>query len=149
MAASARLRKLLKLERAATHDQIKAAYNQQIKRLHPDSVAHLPNHLKPPTARFIQLQQAWETFAKTKSCTRSEGDFTQFGVGCSFADTNEEKNARIRFMDQAALGQAPTPELPTMDRAPKGDGATIRFMDHASDPKLSYASDYPQASDSQ
>ncbi len=58
---------------------------------------------------FIDLQEAWEDYhglskAIKKGCKTVEGDFTMFGVGCSFSDSPAEQRRRSEIMDQAGRG---------------------------------------------
>lgn len=69
-------------------------------------------------AQFVELQNAWkhyEGFAKQHRMTPrpkkghaveevQEANFTMFGVGCSFADSPEERRYRNEIMDQASRG---------------------------------------------
>mmetsp|Transcript_62074 Transcript_62074/g.72575 ORF Transcript_62074/g.72575 Transcript_62074/m.72575 type:complete len:288 (+) Transcript_62074:210-1073(+) len=48
-------------------------------------------------------------------------DFTMFGVGCSFDDTQEERDLRTKIMDQASRGWFPSGVLPNTDDG-NGDG---------------------------
>lgn len=91
--------------------------------MHPDKVAHRKEGQRTSShLRFIELKNAWEDFdsiAKQHSSVSNnnkqhqsteaetldeEGCFTTFGVGCSFADSEEEKDLRNEFMEQACRG---------------------------------------------
>jgi len=79
--------------------ELKRAYLRQVKQLHPDS----SGGAGPPLA-FLELQSAWERYQATVGANLSQGSFTAFAVGCSFADTEEERAERQRVMEAAALG---------------------------------------------
>jgi hypothetical protein len=62
---------------------------------------------------FVQLQNAWENYdnafkfiKQTNGTTTDvcESNFTMFGVGCSFSDTEAERQLRNEIMDQASRG---------------------------------------------
>ena len=57
---------------------------------------------------FHELQQAWhqyEELAKAMTKVQSkQSNFTKFGVGCSFSDSEEERALRSEITDQACRG---------------------------------------------
>ena len=59
---------------------------------------------------FQELQSTWDRYDElSKSMMKARGDgvaanFTQFGVGCSFSDTEEERILRQEITDQACRG---------------------------------------------
>lgn len=61
---------------------------------------------------FVELQEAWDQYhemAKISKKVDSDGidkdrNFTMFGVGCSFADNDTERDMRNSIMDQAGRG---------------------------------------------
>ena len=53
--------KILEITKAATVDEIKAAYRKMAKKYHPDRVIHLgPEHQKGALEKFRQVQEAYE-----------------------------------------------------------------------------------------
>jgi hypothetical protein len=104
------------------------------------------------SSKFMELQSAWnqyEGFAKMMkkvgkgAADRNDGgssrnnnsnavdaNFTMFGVGCSFADNEQERTVRTQIMDQASRGWFSAGALP--------DGAL--FSDGSSDSSSSSAS---------
>ena len=93
------LHRLLELPAEAGAETVKLAYQAAAKRLHPDS------SVDGSTAAFIELQAAWKKY--TTAEPRRKG-FTDFGVGCSFADTDEEKLDREAIVMQASCGVMPS-----------------------------------------
>jgi hypothetical protein len=92
--------------------ELKRAYLRRVKQLHPDSAGGVG----PPQA-FLELQSAWELYQTTVGANLSQGSFTAFAVGCSFADTEEERAERQGVMEAAALSgfeklQAALPQGP-------------------------------------
>ena len=88
--------------------------------------------------KFVELQTAWEqyhasvrevlrdvrsrmsgdnkndddrTFGDDSSCAIDDANFTMFGVGCSFADTPDERDRRDKIMEQASRGWFPSASL--------------------------------------
>mmetsp|Transcript_37529 Transcript_37529/g.78955 ORF Transcript_37529/g.78955 Transcript_37529/m.78955 type:complete len:140 (+) Transcript_37529:388-807(+) len=108
MFCSEPIRRLLDLERNATHDEIKRNYLRRAIELHPDSHGG-------ESDQFIELQSAWERYEHTvKPSLQGDGpgSFTKFGVGCSFTDSSEERDERQTIMDMAAYGVLPRAPLP-------------------------------------
>lgn len=65
------------------------------------------------TARFIELQEAWNRYEKLAKMMKRgrdnnpnsiDSNFTMFAVGCSFADNELEREERNKIMDQASKG---------------------------------------------
>uniref|UniRef100_A0A7S2L331 J domain-containing protein n=1 Tax=Leptocylindrus danicus TaxID=163516 RepID=A0A7S2L331_9STRA len=104
------------ITKGASKKELRAAYLQEITRIHPDraqcSTEKADNHSK-----FILLRQAWEAYDKESAAkdrtvdADSEGNFTDFGVGCSFSDSEEEREKRWAIMDQACKGWFPDGSL--------------------------------------
>eukprot|EP00970_Alexandrium_tamarense_P020701 scaffold15550_cov448-Alexandrium_tamarense.AAC.1 len=113
------------LERGENATQLVASFlsPNTVHAMHPDKVAHRKEGQRTSShLRFIELKNAWEDFdsiAKQHSSVSNnnkqnqsteaetldeEGCFTTFGVGCSFADSEEEKDLRNEFMEQACRG---------------------------------------------
>lgn len=111
-----------------SYADLRSAYLERIQKLHPDKQrSQQPASLKAPqrrgvednsqvitdASRFAELQEAWnryELIAKvSKRVGKGEGrdvdtNFTMFGVGCSFSDTEEEREKRAKIMDEASRG---------------------------------------------
>lgn len=109
-------------------------------------------HSSLQKSQFQQVQEAWklyESFAKNSNqCLASlaknkaqsgnamatstehqhqpkfDANFTMFGVGCSFADNEQERQYRNYIMDQAARGYFTTGEISTHDPTCKTDGTS-------------------------
>lgn len=94
-----RLQRLLGISANACDAEIRRTYLEQIKRLHPDATGGVG-----PAQPFVELQSAWESYRQTVGANLSQGSFTAFAVGCSFADSDEERAERERVMQAAALG---------------------------------------------
>ena len=105
-------------------------------------------------AEFVELKNAWEEYRDGVRGVRGlvggvggggghdDGDddghargedgwgwggadnFTMFGVGCSFADSPEERDRRREITDQACRGWFPTGSIPPPSRA-AADGAAV------------------------
>jgi len=117
-----------------SYQDLRSAYLKRIHELHPDKKrANKDVHMQhkqqnsdatntpdDDTSRFVELQEAWiryEEIAKTMkrvgkgadtkgeaSRLKIDADFTMFGVGCSFADNEQEKELRSKIMDEAGRG---------------------------------------------
>jgi cytochrome c556 len=98
------------------------------------------------TAEFIQLKEAWIRYEKTSKIParlhrpkgsdddvsrggpaqwqQEEGNFTMFGVGCSFSDNDSERQKRTKIMDEASRGWFSAGEIshgPESDRTVLGN----------------------------
>ena len=114
-----------------SYSQLRSAYLQKVHEMHPDKMAsqtkkNVPEDYKNAHLQFIDLKHAWEEYhASVRIIQRKKNDdlttnnmestnddefwevnddFTMFGVGCSFADSEEERNLRNKIMDQACQG---------------------------------------------
>lgn len=59
--------KILEIEKAASVDEIKAAYRKMVKKYHPDKVMHLgKEHQQGAEEKFRQVQQAYEQLQKER-----------------------------------------------------------------------------------
>jgi curved DNA-binding protein CbpA len=115
---------------------LRGAYLQRIQQLHPDK-----NHSesRPSRQEFHQVQLAWkkyESFAKRswRADSSRDANFILFGVGCSFADNEHERQLRIQIMDQAARGWFPGGEIagagvPPLSAAAQSATATSLLSD--------------------
>lgn len=118
-----------KLDFAAySYADLRSAYLKRIHELHPDKYAHKKaSKISVKTQNednyagvkfssnmqneFVLLQEAWANYDEVAKTMKrvSKGDeidanFTMFGVGCSFADSPEERELRSDIMDQAGRG---------------------------------------------
>ena len=110
-----------------TYSQLRSAYLDKVHSMHPDKLQHNQKQNKEDVhIQFIELKNAWEEYhasvriVQRKSNDKSiqsldndddddyweeEGDdFTLFGVGCSFADSQAERDLRNDIMNQASRG---------------------------------------------
>ena len=110
-----------------SYSQLRLAYLDKVHSMHPDKLQHNQIQNKEDVhIQFIELKNAWEEYhasvriVQRKSNDKSiqsldnnddddyleeDGDdFTLFGVGCSFADSQAERDQRNKIMDQASRG---------------------------------------------
>lgn len=91
-----------------TYRALKKAYLARLHDLHPDKAEDAETGKR----QFVELQTAWMVYERMSRTYRqasadrdgAEGDFTMFGVGCSFADNDQERKLRTEIMDQACRG---------------------------------------------
>jgi hypothetical protein len=90
-----------------TYQELRTLYLRKVHELHPDKALNG----KKGKALFVELQDAWISYEQHSKLYRQsagrnevEGDFTMFGVGCSFSDNEEETRLRVEIMDQAGRG---------------------------------------------
>jgi hypothetical protein len=88
------------------------------------------------TSRLIELLQAWNRYEATAKGSKrvgkaentavvEEANFTMFGVGCSFSDTEQERELRTKIMDQASRGWLATGELGDASSTHHDDSTTV------------------------
>ena len=97
------LHSILGMDLQAPHELVRQAYLRQAKAMHPD----VAGNSSESTARFRDLQAAWERYARgqlSRHLRENGGDFTKFGVGSSWTDSEEEWWQRKRVMDAAGHG---------------------------------------------
>lgn len=117
-----------------TYSDLRTAYLKRIQTTHPDkffnrtqkelwaisrkdrdgigfkSISNEAWDKRDATSYFIELQDAWKAYDQYYKHMRQgvgekgTGDFTMFGVGCSFSDNAEERELRNEIMDQACKG---------------------------------------------
>jgi hypothetical protein len=101
-----------------SYRDLRSAYLERLQALHPDKQYSTQGRSDPHTrtmrqAQFVELQQAWDRYDKiaklaTKVDTEGHADkdrnFTLFGVGCSFADNESEREWRTEITNQACRG---------------------------------------------
>lgn len=93
-----------------TYEDLRSAYLKRVQEIHPDKHISSQNRLDNQQ-QFVQLQEAWNRFEEVAKVMRTastgenrSSNFTLFGVGCSFADSEQERNLRNEFTDQACRG---------------------------------------------
>jgi hypothetical protein len=115
---------------------LKKAYLKRIQTIHPDKFFNSRNEarnehsntLQPNESShngkityFIELQEAWKAYEqyykhmKQSTNENGEGNFTMFGVGCSFSDNPVERERRNEIMNQACKGWFAAGILPEKD----------------------------------
>lgn len=96
-----------------SYEDLRSAYLRRVQEIHPDKHhQHVDSQNRLENQQqFIQLQQAWNRFEEIAKVMRTvdsgeskNRNFTLFGVGCSFADSEQERNLRSQFTDQACRG---------------------------------------------
>lgn len=94
-----------------SYSDLKQAYLQRLQVLHPDKLKHVDNQevANSRNEKFVELQSAWDNYDEVARMLQKVGDaetsnFTMFGVGCSFADSPEERALREEITDQACRG---------------------------------------------
>ena len=104
-----------------SYQELRTAYLKRIQKLHPDKQQQKqrPRNIRTKE-QFVILQQAWQKYEKLAKQTNlhnnnnsNNGNFTLFGVGCSFSDSDIEREKRTKIMDQAGKGWFPAGELTT------------------------------------
>ena len=89
-------------------DEVRAAYVRAALQLHPDH-----NCDADAGQKMMELQDAWQRYKADclRADSKIEGGFVDFGVGCSFADDDDERAARAEVVDAASRGYLHRPEL--------------------------------------
>lgn len=103
-----------------SYADLKRAYFAKLQDIHPDknkALGSSPFGRDTTKQHFHDLQRTWDRYndmAKTmnKVNPTGQGDFTKFGVGCSFSDNEYEKALRSEITDQACRGWFSAGELP-------------------------------------
>jgi DnaJ-class molecular chaperone len=107
-----------KLDSASySYADLKRAYFSKLQEIHPDKNKAATSLGSDSKQHFHDLQKTWEQYsdmakAMEKVQSNGQGDFTKFGVGCSFSDNDIEKELRTEIMDQACRGWFSSGELP-------------------------------------
>ncbi|KAG7346852.1 hypothetical protein IV203_005921 [Nitzschia inconspicua] len=101
------------------YDDLKKAYLERLHVLHPDKQRNIQRDITYSQSKaerntkheFQQLQEIWSQYDEmAKSMMKVAGgdgenaNFTQFGVGCSFSDSEAERALRSHITDQACRG---------------------------------------------
>ena len=107
-----------KLDSASySYADLKRAYFAKLQEIHPDKNKGSALFGSDSSKQeFHDLQKTWEQYsdmAKSmeKVQSQGQGDFTKFGVGCSFSDNEYEKALRTEITDQACRGWFSAGEL--------------------------------------
>lgn len=102
-----------------SYEDLRKAYLERLQVIHPDKVRHAStnDHYNNSTNQrealkneFQELQSTWDQYEElSRNMTKVQGDgmeanFTKFGVGCSFSDSDEERALRSEITDQACRG---------------------------------------------
>mmetsp|Transcript_19616 Transcript_19616/g.30234 ORF Transcript_19616/g.30234 Transcript_19616/m.30234 type:complete len:216 (-) Transcript_19616:370-1017(-) len=124
-----------KLDGAAySYSQLRNAYLQRLQEIHPDKYKANANNNRQANSvnneadyvgfdeqhhRFVKLQDAWDQYEAVIRVLKRAGkaidedaNFTLFGVGCSFADSPQERELRNEITDQACRGWLSSGALP-------------------------------------
>jgi len=110
-------------------DKIAHHRNKQQKLKEDGTLKNDNNTSKDDHLQFIELKHAWEEYNTSVRIVQRRNDessnkqysgddfweeednFTMFGVGCSFADSEEERDLRNEIMEQACRGWLPSGSL--------------------------------------
>mmetsp|Transcript_54500 Transcript_54500/g.157600 ORF Transcript_54500/g.157600 Transcript_54500/m.157600 type:complete len:207 (-) Transcript_54500:36-656(-) len=93
-----------------SYADLKKAYLSRIQEIHPDKIKKGSLEAESMTRSFQELQEAWSKYEELAKLMKSPGNgneeanFTMFGVGCSFSDSEEERALREEFTEQACRG---------------------------------------------
>ena len=93
-----------------SYSELKKAYLGRIQEIHPDKIQKEKAGKEDFKQSFQELQDAWKLYEdlaksmKTVGNGQEDANFTRFGVGCSFSDTDEERAMRNEITDQACRG---------------------------------------------
>ena len=82
---------------------MRKSYLDTVLRIHPDRSNDPQAH-----QQLAALNDAWESYRRQRgrAAISSQADgFTEFGVGCSFADDDAERQKRTEVMEQASKGR--------------------------------------------
>lgn len=115
-----------------SYGELRSAYLDKIKDLHPDTNQSKSTNHQHLRMEFQSLQDAWSDYnslatkMKRVDGGHEESDFTMFGVGCSFSDSEQEREWRIEIMDQASRGWFSAGALPS-----KSESTFVRQRHHS------------------
>lgn len=98
-----------------SYSDLRKAYLERLQAIHPDKLKHQhdgsskENNSAAAHSRFVELQDAWDKYEEVAKLLQKvgkpeEATFTMFGVGCSFADSPDERAMRDAITDQACRG---------------------------------------------
>mmetsp|Transcript_20360 Transcript_20360/g.29443 ORF Transcript_20360/g.29443 Transcript_20360/m.29443 type:complete len:225 (+) Transcript_20360:3-677(+) len=128
---------------AYTHKELKQAYLKKLQEIHPDKFKYASPSTKEKRELthdlFVQLQNAWDEYEQITKMVSSgasnspEANFTMFGVGCSFSDTEEEQKMRAEITDQACRGWFSSGSLPQQEQPHHGD--TTNYIQESNEKK--------------
>ena len=107
------------------HETLRKEYLSQLQMLHPDTAGQGlgPRALEEQKEKFVELQKAWDDYDQLARVVQKVGDgdkadFTMFAVGCSFADSPEERARRDEITEQACRGWFSAGALPESTETP-------------------------------
>jgi len=147
-----------------SYSQLRSAYLDKVHSMHPDKLQQNRTQNKEDVhIQFIELKNAWEEYhssvriVQRKSNDKSiqsldndddndyweeDGDsFTLFGVGCSFADSQAERDQRNKIMDQASRGWFSSGSISVANRNDDTKNKSYDTKQHATATTLSQLSD--------
>jgi hypothetical protein len=103
-----------------SYDDLRKAYLERMQIIHPDKVVpscatgeesyqSFRQRKVAAKLQFVELQDAWKNYEEVNRHLQKVGNpetanFTLFGVGCSFADSPEERALRDEITEQACRG---------------------------------------------
>eukprot|EP00934_Nitzschia_sp_Nitz4_P006391 Nitzschia sp. Nitz4//scaffold128_size63911//49765//50352//NITZ4_006228-RA/size63911-processed-gene-0.120-mRNA-1//1//CDS//3329534859//6381//frame0 len=94
-----------------TFGELKKLYLGRLHEIHPDKLGgsfQPRDQIDALKAEFRELRDAWTNYERVALPTLGGGkeaaSFTQFAVGCSFADNDQERDLRNEITDQACRG---------------------------------------------
>ena len=95
-----------------SYSELRTAYLERLQAIHPDKLKHhhtTDGKNQATHSQFVELQDVWDKYEEVakrmqKVGKPEEASFTMFGVGCSFADSPEERAMRDAITDQACRG---------------------------------------------
>jgi hypothetical protein len=135
-----------------SYADLKKAYLGRVQEIHPDKLKQTRDadhaHLEQNRQSFHQLQNVWEKYEEMAKAMKTfnngkaaSSNFTKFGVGCSFSDSEEERALRNEITDQAcrgwfssgALAATSTQEEPETAKVPPVSLADDNMFESAAD----------------
>lgn len=125
-----------------SYSDLRKAYLERLQAIHPDKLKHRHNGSPNGSStavhsRFVELQDAWDKYEEVSKLLQKvgkpeEANFTMFGVGCSFADSPEERAKRDAITDQACRGWFSAGSLVDVDSTVavvKAEGKAVPLCD--------------------
>lgn len=98
-----------------SYSDLRKAYLERLQEIHPDKLKHQISRRNCNDnnanlhSQFVELQNAWDKYEEVAKLLQrvgkpQESNFTMFGVGCSFADSPQERARRDEITEQACRG---------------------------------------------
>lgn len=98
-----------------SYPDLRKAYLERLQEIHPDKLKHqisrrsCDGNNTTLHSQFVELQNAWDKYEEVAKVMQRMGNpqqsnFTMFGVGCSFADSPQERARRDEITEQACRG---------------------------------------------